>query len=427
MKLDQWQKEVEEYEGNIAVRAGRQVGKSTIIARKVAKAALKAPRQSILIISHTERQAYLLFTKILYHIQDTRPNMIKTGRDRPTKSELKLRNGSIIRCLPTGLDGSGIRGYTVNLLVADEAAFIPDQVWSAVTPMLSTTGGNIILLSTPFGRQGYFYEAFNDDNFKTWHINAEDVAESRDEPQRTFMRDHQEKEKAKMTKLEYAQEYLGEFVDELRQLFSEEVIKKACVLRRRQNNPIDKEYFLGVDIARLGDDEGTYEILEKVNKDYFCQRESIITKKKLTTETFDRIVALDKHWKFKRIGIDAGSGSLGVGILDFLLREPIVKNKVVALNNLQRTLDHRGNRKRALLKEDMYMNMLALLEKGKLKLLNDDEVIASLRSVQYEHVITMGKKSSVRIFGKYTHIAEGLVRAAWLANQKHLKPFFSYM
>lgn len=428
MELDAWQKEVLDYQGNIAVRAGRQVGKSTIIARKAAEFAIKNPNKSVLIISHTERQAYLLFTKILYYLQDNHKLLIMQGKDRPTKSQLKLRNKSIIRCLPTGLDGSGIRGYTIDLLIADEAAFIPDEVWPAVTPMLSTTGGKIILLSTPFGRQGYFYESFSDDNFKTWHINAEDVAEQREEPQKTFMKDHQEKEKAKMTQLQYAQEYLGEFVDELRQLFSDNIIKLACTLKRRPNNPNDRLYFLGVDIARLGEDEGTFEIIEKMrDTETFYHRENIITKKKLTTETFDNIKGLNFQWKFKQIGIDAGSGSLGVGILDFLLREPELRHKVIALNNLQRTLDSKGNRKRALLKEDMYFNLLALMEKNKIKLLEDDEVIASLRSVQYEHVITQGKKSSVRIFGNYTHIVEGLVRGVWLANQKHLNSFISYI
>jgi len=293
--------------------------------------------------------------------------------------------------------------------------------------MLSTTGGKIILLSTPFGKDNYFYRSYHNDNFKTWHVNAEIVAESRPEPQRTFMKDFQEKEKARMTKLQYAQEYLGEFVDELRQLFSDDLIRRTCILRRRVMGKQGRDFFLGVDIARLGEDEGTYEIIRKVHKDFFEHAENIVTKKKLTTETFDNIVNLEKQWNFRKIGIDAGSGSLGVGILDFLLREPLVKRKVVALNNLSRVLDHLGERKRTLLKEDMYMNMLALMEKGKLMLLDDDEVAMSLKSVQYEYVVTVGKKTSVRIFGNYTHIAEGLIRAAWLANQKHLNPFISWI
>jgi len=155
--------------------------------------------------------------------------------------------------------------------------------------------------------------------------------------------------------------------------------------------------------------------------------ENIVTKKQLTTQTFDRIVNLDKQWNFRKIGIDAGSGSLGVGILDFLLRQPIVKKKVIALNNLSRSLDHEGKRKRVLLKEDMYFNLQALMEMGRVKLLDDMDIKLSLKSVQYEYVMKEGQKTRIRIFGQYTHVVEGIVRALWLANQKHLKAFITYV
>jgi hypothetical protein len=433
IQLDQWQQEALEYEGNMAIRAGRQVGKSTVISIKAAKHALFNKNQSIMIISATERQAYLLFSKVLMYINDNYKWAIKQGKDRPTKTEIKLKNGSIIRCLPTGLDGLGIRGYTIHLLIADEAAFIPQDVWPAVTPMIATTGGKIILLSTPYGKHGYFYERFFDDNFKKWHISSEEVAEQRDEPQRTFMREFQEEEKKRMSKLQYAQEYMGEFVDDLRQLYSDELVKAVCIGKRTQIYP-KFEYFLGVDIARLGDDKTTFEVVERrldlQNNVHFIHSESIIYEKKLTTDTFDKILDLNSLYNFKKIGIDAGSGSLGVGILDFLLREPDVKRKVVALNNLTRELDHYGERKRTLLKEDMYMNLLAMMERRNITLLDDDEVIASLRGIQYEYVITASKKSSIKIFAakhEHTDLVEGLIRAAWLANAKSINKFISYI
>ena len=429
-ELDQWQKEVLETKGkqNLAIRAGRQVGKSTVIAALVGEHAANNKNKSIMVISATERQAYLLFSKIVYYLLDNYRSWIKRGKDRPTKTEIKLNNGSVIRCLPTGLDGLGIRGYTVNLLIADEAAFIPLAVWPAVTPMLATTGGKLILLSTPFGSQGYFYDCWHDDDFKTWHINAEHIAESRAEPQRTFMRDHQEKEKGRLSRLQYAQEYLGEFVDDFRRIFSDELIKRCCVLKRESADRA--EYYLGVDVARMGEDASTFQIVKKIDRDTFRHVESIMTQKKYTTETFDKIVELNRAYNFRKIGIDAGSGSLGVGILDFLLREPQVKQKIIALNNLSRNLDHLGERKRTLLKEDMYFNLLALMEKSKIKLLDDDDLIHSLRAIQYEYAITPGKKSVVRIFAarhKYTDLVEGLIRAAYLANAKHLNAFIDWI
>jgi hypothetical protein len=52
--------------------------------------------------------------------------------------------------------------------------------------------------------------------------------------------------------------------------------------------------------------------------------------------------------------------------------------------------------------------MLRLMEQGKVLLLDNDEVRASLASMQYDD----GK-----IFGSDSHIAEGLNRAVWMASK----------
>jgi len=132
LQLDEWQKEVLETEGNICLRSGRQVGKSTIISVKSAEFAIRNKGKTILVIASVERQAYLLFEKILSYLEDNYKNSIKTGKDRPTKHKITLKNGSVIYSLPTGLTAQGIRGFTIDLLIADEAAFIPEEVWTGI-------------------------------------------------------------------------------------------------------------------------------------------------------------------------------------------------------------------------------------------------------------------------------------------------------
>ena len=92
MQLDDWQKAVLETKGNICLRSGRQVGKSTIIALKAANYALENPNKLVMIISKTERQAGLLFMKIRNNIHETNKKMIKKGKDMPTKSKIYLYN-----------------------------------------------------------------------------------------------------------------------------------------------------------------------------------------------------------------------------------------------------------------------------------------------------------------------------------------------
>ena len=200
--------------------------------------------------------------------------MIKKGAKRPTKSKIELTNGSKIHCLPAGLTGAGIRGYTIDLLIADEAAFIPEEVWVAVTPMLAVTKGDIWLLSTPHGKEGYYYRCFKDPKFISFHVSSENCPRK----DQVFL----DSEKAWMTKAQYAQEYLGEFVDELRQVFPDKLIKECMTLDKRERILPNRRYYLGVDIARMGDDESTFEIIDRTNKDALEQVENIITKKTLT-------------------------------------------------------------------------------------------------------------------------------------------------
>ena len=67
-QLDPWQKEVMTCRGNMVLRSGRQVGKSFVIGIKAAQYALENPKKLIMVISKTERQAGLLFAKILHNL-----------------------------------------------------------------------------------------------------------------------------------------------------------------------------------------------------------------------------------------------------------------------------------------------------------------------------------------------------------------------
>ena len=98
-----------------------------------------------------------------------------------------------------------------------------------------------------------------------------------------------------------------------------------------------------------------------------------------------------------------------------LLEDPQTRRKTIAINNARRPLDKDNKQKKKILKEDLYNNLLNLMQKGNIKLLEDPEIYQSLKSVQYS--IEDGR---FKIFGNYTHIVEGLIRAAWCAKTKHL-------
>jgi len=76
-----------------------------------------------------------------------------------TAHELELSNHSRIVCLPCREDT--VRGYGhISLLIIDEAARVPDELYRAVRPMLAVSGGRLICLSTPHGKRGFFHDAW---------------------------------------------------------------------------------------------------------------------------------------------------------------------------------------------------------------------------------------------------------------------------
>jgi Terminase large subunit, T4likevirus-type, N-terminal len=154
--LDPWQEEMVSSTSNrLLLNCSRQIGKSTTTAVLVIYTALYEPNSLILLLSPSERQSQELFRKCLEIYQATgRP----VDPDAENKLGLELENGSRIYALP-GKEGT-IRGFSgVRLLIIDEASRVPDALYASVRPMLAVSGGRLIVLSTPFGKRGWFYEA----------------------------------------------------------------------------------------------------------------------------------------------------------------------------------------------------------------------------------------------------------------------------
>ncbi len=102
MKLDKWQENVLKTQGHMAICAGRQVGKSTIISQDAGEFALNNPNKTIMVIAAVERSALLLFEKVLDYIYNKDKFQIKTGKDkktgkvyRPTKHTLNLKTEAL--------------------------------------------------------------------------------------------------------------------------------------------------------------------------------------------------------------------------------------------------------------------------------------------------------------------------------------------
>jgi hypothetical protein len=422
--LDNWQNEVIEAEGDILLATGRQVGKTTVLAIKAAKRMIEKPTK-ILVASLTEDQAELIIQKTLDFLEENYKSSIMTKRDKPTKKIIKLKNGSIMQARAVGNTGNSLRGFTADVFIPDEASRLPSDLWAAAFPTILMTGGEVWMASTPFGRSGFFWDSFRneDGRWKIFRISSEDAIKERkicvswSEKQRNSAIRNLDKAKKDMPKILYQQEYGGEFVEDLMQWFPDELIQKSQKLQRQ---PASSKgvYFLGVDIGGRGGAESTFEILDRRNRLKLIHVESIVEPYDMTTMSERQIIHLDNIWHFRKIYID--SGGIGTGVFDHLLETPQIKRKIIAIENASRALtpDVEEHQKlKRLLKEDLYKNLRGMMERGEIEILDDPEIFQSLKSVQFE-IDTETK--TLKIFGNYTHIAEGLIRAAWSQKDKSL-------
>ena len=406
IKLDEWQRDYIKTEGNVAIRAARQSGKSFAQSLRVALFALLNKGTQTLIIGAVDRQSVGLFEKVKSHITNLAKWNIK---GKPTMHKIELTNGSKIIAEPAGRTGYGLRFLTIHKLVCDEAHYIPEEVFIAVRPMLATTDGTIDLLSTPKGNKGYFYDAFEDEetkkDFKQFHVRWQDCPRHSE----SFIK----RERRTMTKLQFAQEYDAVFLDSLQAFFTLELINNCIKIQRNQEKG---NLFLGVDLAGYGGDENAFVNLKEIEKKKLEVLDNIETTEKVSAhETVKKISDLNKTWNYKKIGLD--DGGIGTPILDFCLEDPKLKRKTVGINNASRSIEHSKKGKKKLLKEDLYGNLKILMEQKFIKLPNNPKLKQSLLSIQYEIDEVTG---NIKIFGKYSHITEALIRAAWCAKTKGL-------
>jgi hypothetical protein len=404
--LDDWQKEYIETppEQDCFLLCGRQVGKTTAMSIKAVELCIKHFKKGefVLINSIIERQAFLMLTKSLVYAQAKYPQLIMKGKDKPTMHKLCFTNGTGIVSYAAGLEGSSSRGPTIKKVMVDEGSRMSELYFVAVLPTMSVSYGSMDIASSPFGKkhpdgtEKFFYKCSKDEHFKKFYVSAEDC------PRHT--KEFLERQKNRLTKLAYAQEYLAVFTDELQRIFPDELLNKVCVLKRI---PMHKgKFYLGVDVAGFGEDECSFEIMEKMPDKTIEQRESITERHNYTTDTTRRILELNSNYKFKKIGVD--DGGLGFGVFSELMNNKKTKGKTEALNNSSRFIDEEEEKSVKLLKEAMYVNLLVLMENNKIKLLDDDEIKASLSSIQHDE----GK-----IFSFNAHITEGISRAVWVAEK----------
>lgn len=152
----------DKYNDNI-VKKYRQAGVSTATAAWISKNiqfASKTRPEKILIIANKLDTASEFANKVRGFLKQW-PDWINVGfsKEKDAQKHFKLNNGCEVKAVATSVDA--LRGYTPTTLIFDEAAYIEagDDFWAACMASLST-GGKVIVISTPNGYDKIYYEIY---------------------------------------------------------------------------------------------------------------------------------------------------------------------------------------------------------------------------------------------------------------------------
>ena len=153
----------DKYNENIALKY-RQAGVSTVTAAWASKKLAFAKKQKpekVLIIANKLDTSVEMANKIR-NFTEQWPAWVGIGFsvDKNAARHFKLNNDCEVKAVATSKDA--LRGYTPTILIFDEAAFIEadGDFWSACMASLST-GGKVIVVSTPNGYDAIYYEIYD--------------------------------------------------------------------------------------------------------------------------------------------------------------------------------------------------------------------------------------------------------------------------
>jgi phage FluMu gp28-like protein len=349
------------------IRKSRQIGMTTAVAQEAIWKAYTGDNRVILIVSPSDRQSKILMNKITATIGKNRKlleNVVRRNRN-----ELELSNGSVIISLPNNPDR--LRGFSATDIYLDEAAhFLNDgPVMAAIRPMLIATNGSFTIISTPFGKRGLFWDQYRIAVHKRKGAKAYDLCPSTICPLITKERMQQEREN--LTELEFKQEYLGEFIEQVDVYLPLDLIQ-SCVdpnLVLRDTGESNKQYILGADFAKRRDE--TVVILleeERLGRDSaFVVRHISAWAGMDYSEQVGRISRLTETFRV----ICGAADQSGVG-------EPVIEDLRTIIPQLE------GIRFSAEWKAHLASTLRSFLEQGKIRLPDNKRLIMQLNGLTYK-------------------------------------------
>lgn len=208
----EWQRAFLRTTDNVLLVKGRQVGASTATAALALHVALYVHESLAVFVSPSQRQSQ----EVLLKVKAAARNLDRSLTE-DSAIAVGFGNGSRIISLPG--TATSVRGYSASLLVVDEAAYIDEETWVAVQPLVAT-GGRSIVQSTPAGRRGWFFESWDAPDLPRWtrlRVRTAEVA--------NVSADFLERQRRELGPVAYAMEYDASFQESGAGMFTEDKLR----------------------------------------------------------------------------------------------------------------------------------------------------------------------------------------------------------
>lgn len=380
---------------------GRQSGKTSVIAMRAIHFAYTKDKVTVLITSPSMRQSMIMFDRISSFMHSTK--MLRQEIVRATRTIIQLKNGSQIIALPCS--ENLLRGYTAHMIICDETAFMPEEtITNVVFPMLSTTNGYAIFLSTPWGRDHFFYRAFKNPKYSVHRVKSNECP--------PISAEFLEEQRQNMTAEAYKMEFEAEFAEGSSCFFSQDLIR-GCIdptldlIPSLETEIPSGEYFGGCDFGKLED----YSVIVVLNREGDLLKLVYLHEFLLNTpymNVIGHLARANQKFGFQKLLVD----QTGVGevVLEELKEQGVQNVEGVTFT--------------AKAKEATLTALKIAMEQHVLKMPYHRRLCQQLNEQQYAY-----NKAGYLTFShpeeSHDDIACALALANQAARQKKLKPFFS--
>jgi len=367
---------------NMVVRMGRQMGKTSVTAIKALWYAFTRPdaqtkneKVTIVIVAPSQRQSKIMYDQIRAYAH-AHP-LLEKSITKSTLEKIELKNNSVIHNFPVGDSAEKVRGFSINMLIVDEAAYIRERIYTAILPSLASTNGKLILIGTPAARSGLFFTAFYPekgseeltlDFSKHWYpysyalevqkvgVNGVPLFDAKTgNPITQLNRNWLLYQSRSMPAGAFEQEYEAAFTDEAMNFFSRtDIIANLEDYQMEFAPDGTSTYGMGVDFAKYQD---SYVAIVVKQPQIGPMKIAFIYEKKRRdySETVAKTIEIAKRFRCRFVFCD--STGVGEPNVEVLRKELTGISKVEGINMTSLKLQN-----------DMYANISRLLGDGMLKL-----------------------------------------------------------